>query len=107
VNESVVGVADTTGTPAIANVTFTTTAVPPFGLIVKVPAYGVEDATKPLGFAVTIRLNGVETAEVALVVSQLAELVTVKEIGDVPETAFAITKVCVAGLLPPTVKLKG
>ena len=84
-NESVVGVADTTGTPAIANVTFTTTAVPPFGLIVKVPAYGVEDATKPLGFAVTTRLNGVWTApKPALVVSQLAELVTVKEIGDVP-----------------------
>jgi hypothetical protein len=52
-------------------------------------------------------LYGVETAEVALVVSQLAELVTVKEIADVPVVAFAIAKVCVAGLLPPIVKLKG
>ena len=106
-NERVVGVADTTGTPAIANVTFTTTAVPPFGLIVKVPAYGVEDAAKPLGFAVTIRLNGVLTEEVTLVVSQLAELVTVKGVTAVPEAVFTIDKVCVAGLLPPIVKLKG
>src|ERR1017187_2757085 len=106
-NESVVGLADTTGTPAIANVTFTPPAPPPFGVIVKVAAYAVADAARPLGFAVTTRLYGVETAEVALVVSQLAELVTVKEIADVPVVAFAIARVCVAGLLPPTVKLKG
>ena len=102
----VVGVADTTGKPATANVTFTTTAVPPFGVMVSVPVYAVDDAVKPLGFAVTVRLYGVVTAVVALVVSQLAELVTVKEIPDVP-VALATARVCVAGLLPPTVKLKG
>ena len=101
-NDIVVGVADTTGRPAIPNVTFTTTGVPPLGVIVKVAAYAVADAVKPLGFAVTVRVYGVETTVVALVVSQLAELVTVKEIGDVP-VALAIAKVCAAGLLPPTV----
>src|ERR1039458_574112 len=102
----VVGVADTTGKPATANVTFTTTAVPPFGVMVSVPVYAVDDAVKPLGFAVTVRLYGVVTAVVALVVSQLAELVTVKEIPDVPEVAFATTKVCAGGLVPPIVKAK-
>jgi len=91
VNESVVGVADTTGKPAIANVTFTTTAVPPFGAIVKVAAYGVDDAARPLGFAVTVSVYGVD-AEFTLVVSQLAELVTVKETPDEP-LALAIAKV--------------
>jgi hypothetical protein len=104
VNASVVGVADTTGRPEIANVAFTTVGVPPLGVIVKLAAYGVADAARPLGFAVTIRLYGVETVEVpALVVSQLAELVTVKKTGDVPLVAFAIVKVCAAGLLPPSV----
>jgi hypothetical protein len=105
---SSVGVADTTGVPAIANVTFSTTAVPPVGLIVKVAAYAVDDAIRPLGFAVTIKLYGVVTEELpALVVSQLAELVTVKGVTAVPEAVFTIFKVCVAGLLPPIVKLKG
>jgi hypothetical protein len=103
----VVGVADITGVPAIANVTFNTTAVPPLGLIVNVPVYAVDDAVRPLGFAVTTRLNGVLTEEVTLVVSQLAELVTVKGVTAVPEAVFTIDKVCVAGLLPPIVKLKG
>lgn len=56
--------------------------------------------------AVTIRLKGVVTEEVALVVSQVAELATVKAIPGVPEVAFAIASVCVAGLAPPCVKLK-
>ena len=100
----VVGVADITGTPAIAKVTFTVTGVPPFGEIVKVAVYAVDDACNPLGFAVTTKLNGVITEELpALVVSQLAELVTVKEIADVPEVAFAIATVWVAGLAPPCV----
>jgi hypothetical protein len=108
VNPSVVGVADTTGKPAIANVTFTTTAVPPLGVIVKVAVYGVADAARPFGFAVTTRLYGVETVETALVVSQFGELVavelvTVKLVAAVPEAVFTIFKVCVAGLLPPTV----
>ena len=99
-NESVVGVADTTGTPEIAKVTFTVTALPPLGVIVRVAAYGVEDAARPLGLAVTVSVYGV-VAKLTLVVSQLAELLTVKEIGAEPEPAFAIVKVWEAGVLPP------
>ena len=87
------------------NCTFTTTAVPPVGLIVKVAEYGVDDAVRPAGFAVTVSVYGVE-AEPAFAVSQLAELVTVKGVTAVPEAVFTIDKVCVGGLLPPCVKLK-
>lgn len=87
------------------NCTLTTTAVPPVGLIVKVAEFGVDDAERPVGFAVTVSVYGVE-AEPAFAVSQLAELVTVKGVTAVPEAVFTIDKVCVGGLLPPCVKLK-
>ena len=49
-NDKVVGVTVTTGTLMTVNVTLIVTAVPPFGVILTVPAYGVAEAVKLAGF---------------------------------------------------------
>jgi len=98
----VVGVAVTTGSPATESVTLTVVAVPPVGVRVNVPAYGVVDAVSPLGFTDTVIVYGV-VAEATPPLSQVAELLMVNAIGDVPLVVLATDTVCVAGVLPPIV----
>jgi hypothetical protein len=100
-NVMVVGVAETTGAPATASVTFTVTVVPPVGWMVNTAAYAVDDAVRPVGFAVTVRVVCV-VAEIGVAVSQLALLLTVNGIPAEP-LALDTTRFCVGGLLPPVV----
>jgi hypothetical protein len=79
----VVGVADITGEPPTANDTLIMMGVPPNGVIVTVPEYGVDPAAKEDGSTPICRGKGVLWApDPALVRIQVAEDATEKLTAD-------------------------